>query len=216
MKRFIPLGTLICSIHFLQAAPPEKLCSKDNNYCVQISESALPDKSAKRRIAADYPESEDRTLVLLARGRTVAQYPTFGYLLKAFWSPDNRFVAINNRRANAGDYLWILSLSDSRAIKVPENLAPNPERRKLEVNYSDVVKQIARRFPKCTEDEVMKNWLEAQGWKTANELAVRESFRFFDGPQLMYVIVGETYRVFADKFERLTPLDIRRVRELTD
>jgi len=32
-------------------------------------------------------------------------------------------VAINNRRANAGDYLWVISLRDGKPIKMPDDVA---------------------------------------------------------------------------------------------
>ena len=46
-----------------------------------------------------------------------------GYLLDVFYSADNRYVAINNRRANAGDYLWVISLRDGQPLKIPEDVA---------------------------------------------------------------------------------------------
>ena len=193
--------------------PPTELCSNDNNYCVKIIDASLPDKSSKGRIVTDYPESEDRTLALLSKGQVVAQYPTFAYLLNAFWSPDNTYVAVNNRRANAGDYLWILSLPDGGAIKVPEDLAPKQERKRMAIDDRKVMKEITRRFPNCTENSLRKGWLKARSWKSANELIVREEFRFLDPPSTVLVTVDEIYRVSADRFERLPLLDIRRVRE---
>jgi hypothetical protein len=46
---------------------------------------------------------DDRALVVTVLGEIIAQLPTFGYLLNAFWSPDNQYVAVNNRQGNAGD-----------------------------------------------------------------------------------------------------------------
>jgi len=196
--------------------PPAKLCSKDNHYCVAIVERSLPDKSLKGRISSDYPETEDRTLVLSANGSVLAEYPTFGYLLGVFWSSDGKYVAVNNRRANSGDYLWVISLSDGSAIKVPEDLAPKRERDNLKKISSDVLGRVAQRFPKCTEDELTKDWLEARAWKNQYELIVREDFRFFEGSKVFYVRVNEVYRIEDGKFERLPRLDIKHVRELTD
>jgi hypothetical protein len=39
--------------------------------------------------------------------QNVAKYRTEGYLIDAFWSPDGRYVAVDNRRANSADYLWV-------------------------------------------------------------------------------------------------------------
>jgi hypothetical protein len=196
--------------------PPAKLCSTDNHYCVAIVEKSLPDKSAKGRISSDYPETEDSTLVVSANGHVLAEYPTFGYLLSAFWRPDGKYVAVNNRRANSGDYLWVISLPNGRAIKVPEELAPGQERESLKKRSSDVLERVAQRFPKCTDIDLTKNWLEARAWKNQNELIVREDFRFFEGSKAFYVRVNEVYRIRDGKFERLPRLDIKHVRELTD
>jgi hypothetical protein len=190
--------------------PPEELCSEDNNYCIKIIDAELPDKSAKGRIASDYPETETGTLVVSAKGQILAKYPTFGYLLSAFWSPDDGYVAVNNRRANGGDYIWILSLRDGAAIKVPEDLAPKSERRRLVTNYLEAVKKIRRTCPKCTEDNVTKSWLEARGWKGTNELTVRQDFRFVYGAETVSFTVSETYRVSADRFELRPAFDIPR------
>lgn len=198
-----------------ESLTPNKLCSTDSSFCIQIVDTILPDKSVNGRIAADYPEQEDRTLVVFANGPIAAQYPTYGFLLSAFWSPDNTHVAINNRRANAGDYLGILSLPDGGAIKVPEDVAPKQEREKLAANDRKVMKEITRRFPNCTENTTRKVWLTARGWKSANELMVREDFQFYLKPAV-FVTVSETYRLSGNQIERLPFLDIHRVHELRD
>ncbi len=86
----------------------------------------------------------------------------------------------------------------------------------MATNDRKVIKEITRRFPNCTEESLRKGWLKARGWKSASELMVREDFRFFEGPAVIFVTVDETYRISAGKFERLPSLDIRRVRELRD
>jgi hypothetical protein len=48
---------------------------------------------------------DECTLRVSANGWTIAEFPTFGYLLGVFFSPNNAYVAINNRRANAGGLL---------------------------------------------------------------------------------------------------------------
>jgi hypothetical protein len=66
---------------------------------------------------------DECTLRVSAGGQTLAEFPTMGYLLNVFFSPDSAHVAINNRRANAGDYLWVISMHDGRAIKMPDDVA---------------------------------------------------------------------------------------------
>jgi hypothetical protein len=194
--------------------PPAKICSTDKSYCIAIAEKSLSEKSANGRIESEYPESEDRTLVVSAKDKIVAEYPTYGYLLSAFWSPDGKYVAINNRRANAGDYLWVISLPDGKAIKVPDDLAPKPERERLEKRAETVQAQITKRFSQCTADELDKSWLEATGWKDAATLAVRESFKFIPNNKTFYVVATELYHIAPNSFERLPPLEIKHVNEI--
>jgi len=191
-----------------QWRPPARLCSNDNNYCVRIVETNILDKSVNGHIYSEYPDAEDHALVLSAKGKVIAQYPTYGYLLSAAWSPGNKYVAINNRRANAGDYLWILSLSDGKAIKVPEDLAPKEERSRLLDDLNQIVKEITRSFPNATEENIRsKVWLEGRSWQSRNELKVREDFSFYDKSNDQ-VTVNQIYRISGDKFERLSSLKI--------
>src|SRR5215472_17524704 len=92
-----------------ESDPPSRLCSLDNKYCVDI----IP--------RAGHPD--ECTLRVPADGKTLARFATMGYLLDIFFSPDNAYVAVNNRRANAGDYLWVVSLHDGKAIKMPDDVA---------------------------------------------------------------------------------------------
>jgi hypothetical protein len=59
------------------------------------------------------------TIAVRSGKQYVAKYRTEGYLIDAFWSPDGRYVAVDNRRANSGDYLWVFRLPDGRSIKMP-------------------------------------------------------------------------------------------------
>jgi hypothetical protein len=66
---------------------------------------------------------DECTLRVSAGGKILAEFPTMGYLLDVLFSPDNAYVAVNNRRANAGDYLWVMSLRDGKPIKMPDDVA---------------------------------------------------------------------------------------------
>jgi len=80
-----------------EPGPPAEVCSRDNKYCVHmIPTPGHPDEC---------------TLRVSASGTTLVESPTMGYLLDVFFSPDNKYVAINNRRANAGDYLWVIFIA---------------------------------------------------------------------------------------------------------
>jgi hypothetical protein len=166
----------------------KELCSPDQNSCVKIA----PAESRK--------DSDDKNLIVTSNGRTLGQYPTFGYLLHAFWSP--QYVAINNRRANTGDYLWVISLPDGGTLKVPEVDAQGD-------SWEATMQQITARWPDLARDKNYKAWLQTRGWKSAAELNVVETVQF--RTLRAWVEVHKIYSVNDGKvvltgqtFERLT------------
>lgn len=157
---------------FQNWTPPPDLCARDGDYCVKIIRKRLPDA----------PEGEEFTLIVSSKARILARFPTYGYLLSAFWSPDNRYVAINNRRANAGDYLWVISLGDGNLLKIPADLATELRKEELGNLKGDdprqTMREVTRRFPDCTEDKLAHDFLFAGGWKSPTELLVIKEFQF--------------------------------------
>jgi len=156
-----------------QWKPSTELCSADHTYCVKI--------------VAETQDSDHRKLIVSSKGRVLAQFPTFGYLMDAFWSPDNKYLAITNRRANAGDYLWVISLSDGAALKMPDDLATEIGKKSLgQISGDDpwgkTVREVTTRYPECTQDRLDHKFLFAQGWKGASELLVSEELQFLKEP----------------------------------
>ncbi len=129
--------------------------------------------------------------------KVIAKYPTYGFLMDAFWSEGERYVAFNNRRANGGDYLWILSLTDGKALKMPQDLAETLHKKQLGLAKGEDAKKTMADIRKicatCSLDSMRKEWLIATGWKSPTELNVLEEFNFFnvDG----WFAVARTYRV---------------------
>jgi hypothetical protein len=168
--------------------PPNELCSPDQNSCVKIA-------PADNRKGLD-----DKNLIVTSNGGTLAQYPTFGYLLHAFWSP--QYVAVNNRRANAGDYLWVISLADGSTLKVPEVDAQGD-------SWAATMQQIRARWPDLAKDENYKAWLQTRGWKSATELNVVETVQFrtlqaWVEVHKIYSVYGGAVVLTGQSFERLT------------
>src|SRR5206468_4133814 len=152
--------------------PSTELCSADHKYCVKI--------------VARAQDLDHRELIVSSKARVLAQFPTFGYLMDAFWSPDNKYVAINNRRANAGDYLWVISLSDGAAIKMPDDVAEDLGKKEAGTiagdHWSDQsMPEILALCPTCTRDDLRHSFLFSTGWKSAGELKVVEEFEFSKG-----------------------------------
>jgi lipoprotein NlpI len=153
--------------------PSTELCSADHQYCVKI--------------AAKAQDLDHRKLIVSSKARVLAQFPTFGYLMEAFWSPGNKYVAINNRRANAGDYLWVISLTDGAALKMPDDLATEIGKKNLgHINGDDpwgkTVQEVTTRYTECAHDRLDHKFLFAQGWKSAGDLLVLEELQFSNEP----------------------------------
>jgi hypothetical protein len=155
-------------------APPEKICSRDNKYCVQM----IP--------KAGHPDQWDQcTLRVSSNSRILAEFPTMGYLLDVFYSADNRYVAINNRRANAGDYLWVISLRDGQPLKIPEDVATELGKKELGQISGDhfppdqAIPEVTALCRDCTLDNLNHPFLFSRDWKSSDELNVVEEFHFF-------------------------------------
>ena len=146
-----------------ESGPPSQVFSRDRKYRVEM----VP--------TAGHPD--ECTLRVSARGKTLAEFPRMGYLSDVFFSPDDAHVAINNRRANAGDYLWVISLPDGKAIKMPDDVAE-------EVGQKDVGKiagahwseqskpEVIALCPTCTSDDLRHSFLFSTGWTSSGELKV--------------------------------------------
>ncbi|SRR6266436_3422163 len=132
--------------------------SPDKNFSVKIIDSALP--------AAD-PYTGFCTLVLEHHGKVVSEYPTIGYLLNAFWDPNGALVAINNRRGISGDYLWIVSLKDGKAVKTPDDAGEQA-----------IAGRAAKQYPECDPRALDTSLTEALGWKSPSDLIVRTRLLF--------------------------------------
>jgi len=94
-------------------------------------------------------------------------------------------VAINNRRANAGDYLWVISLRDGEPLKVPEDIATELGKKELGQISGDhfppdqAMPEVTALCPDCTPDNLNHPFLFSRDWKSSDELNVVEEFHFF-------------------------------------
>jgi len=155
-----------------ESGPPSQVCSKDNKYCVRVVPTPGHPDECKLRVSAG--------------GKKLAEFPTMGYLLNVFFSPDNAYVAINNRRANSGDYLWVISLRDGRAIKMPDDVAENTGKKDLGKiagdHWSDQsMPEVIAECPTCTGEDLRHSFLFSTGWTDSGELKVVEELEFSNG-----------------------------------
>ena len=155
-----------------ESGPPSQVCSNDSKYCVHMKPTA------------GHPD--ECTLRVSAGGKTLAEFPTMGYVLDVLFSPDNAYVAINNRRANAGDYLWVISLRDGKAIKMPDDVAEEAGKKDLGKitgdHWADQSRpEVIALCPTCTCDDLQHSFLFSTGWTSSGELKVVEELEFSNG-----------------------------------
>jgi hypothetical protein len=110
--------------------------------------------------------------------------------------PVGGYVAVNNRRVNAGDYLWVISLKDGSPIKIPDDVEwAKRELGKITGDHSpsEVMPEVRRLCSDCTADGVQHGFLFAHGWNSPNELTVIEELQFREG----WIAVKKRCRVVA-------------------
>jgi len=182
-------GILSSAANAAENEPPEELYSPDHRYSVRILHSGLP--------GAD-PYDGIFTIAVRSGQQYIAKYPTIGYLLEAFWSPDGKYVAVDNRRANSGDYLWLFRLSDGHAVRMPVDAAPGHAEDTYEKYAKDMVQRVTRKFPELTYHEFTKLFTFAHAWTSSGELQVKTNVGFRNLPdQIAFVL--QTYKIASEK-----------------
>jgi hypothetical protein len=154
------MTNLLCALAFtlilasrslgIDSEPPAKLVSPDGRFTVKLEPNA----------------SDTNLMSLLNHENVIAEVPTYGYMLSAFWSEDGRYLAINNRRANAGDYLWVFSLPDGKCIKQPDDIVGESFR-------SGAIKYFGAINPAAKESSMIRDTLVATGWKEKHDLQIQ-------------------------------------------
>jgi len=142
--------------------PPARIASSDGTSSVRILQQAMPGTDG----VTDF-----FTLEVLQGEKVVARVPTEGYLISAYWSPDGRLIAVNNRRGNSGDYLWVFALPDGTCIKKADDEFG-------QLWLSTAIKEIGSEVKSATADSVYRNWLTATGWSASGELQINVRVRF--------------------------------------
>jgi len=173
-----------------EAPPPEELYSPDGRHSVRILGSALP--------GAD-PYDGFFTIAVCSGKQYVAKYPTEGYLLDAFWSPNGKYVAVDNRRANSGDYLWVFRLSDGRAIRKPVDAVPEQHPGEhYEAYVEQVVNRVMAVCPQLTFEQFGKLFTFAHAWTKSGELEVKTNLGFRNLENEIAAL-WETYKIDKGK-----------------
>jgi hypothetical protein len=142
--------------------PPALVKSPDGKSVVRIVDRAMPGTSG----GTDF-----FTLEISHNGKVVAQVATEGYLISAHWNADGSKVAVNNRRGNSGDYLWVFSLPDGIVLK------------KADDKTGEAWLAAGGKALKDTGQggEIYKSWLNATGWSAAGDLEINARMRLSGG-----------------------------------
>ena len=139
----------------------DRLAAPDGQHSVEILHTALPGSD---------PDDGFFTITVQAAGRVLARYPTEGYLTAACWSPDGRFVAVNNRRGTYGDYVWVFRVHDGHALKQPSDASPVPGQ---PIYSSDaLLARVREKFPEYRDAGYYKFGAHAEHWTGPNELEI--------------------------------------------
>jgi len=184
----IALGVSIAQCAMREDDPPDELFSPDKRYSVKMLHTALPGSGPYGFF----------TLTVRAGDRVLSEFPTIGYLIDAFWSPDGRYVAVDNRRGNSGDYLWVFSLTDGHAIKKPVDAAPDHFAEDYKRFAHAMVKHVTVVFPELTNREFNKLFTFAMGWSASGDLQVKTNIDFRNLPDQI-VAVSNTYKIVNNK-----------------
>lgn len=134
-----------------------------------------------------FEDSQQGRLILVKeRGEHLFEEPAMGYLQDVHWSPGGQFVAINERRGNSGDYLWILDLQQQRVLKRPDDTVWQ----KIESKCMPIVREkAAKKWGAGVQDD--RDWGTASGWEDENTLLVTFTVRFLGSA----IAVGEDSRL---------------------
>ena len=170
-------------------SPPDELPSPDGKYEVAILHQALPHTD---------PHYEFFTLTVSRGGHVLTRFPTCGYLLKAYWSADGKYAAINNRRGNSGDYLWVFSLRNGRALRVPDD-----------ARTDRILSEVEAKFPWRETGNWLHTYTTAKRWLDESRLHVRTliQYQHLEGERIS---VDTVYRA-TEKGLRLISKTIEKV-----
>jgi hypothetical protein len=124
---------------------------------------------------------------------------TIGYLLGAFWTLDERYVAVNNRRGNSGDYLWVFSLRTGQVIKGPDDIGPVGKQLDSDALTRAIVEKVTSQLPELTLKTFLRRTTIAKCWLTNNQLKVDTSLLFANGNGV-WVMLTEIYEVGEHEF----------------
>jgi hypothetical protein len=156
-SRFIVIIVILCVLLGMKSFGGEVWTSDDKKCLVRIADAVGAEQS-----------DLNREIEISVDGRILARLRTIGYLMDVKWSQSGEFVAINNRRASSGDYLWVVSLSNGQVIRKPDD--PFRFRPSVFVSSSEY----------GSDSDVFRMFIIANRWDSDGSLLVERSFSYKD------------------------------------
>ena len=178
---------LASSTHgFSQATAPDKHVAPDGRHSVEV----VPHDPSGN--SSDF----DATLIVRAGETVLARYLAQDLaIVNDLWSPDGKFVAVEQHTVGGVDRVWVLRLSDGKALKKPETLKPVTG----QPLYSEdaLAARVHHQFPELDPAAVFKSGAYLKDWTTENKLIIRAVITFRTAAEGASVEIFDTYRLSA-------------------
>lgn len=171
------LGSLLFLVASTATALPTtgifSLKSPDNRFEATLSDDL------------DHHSSDWRSpywLTITDRGRQIARYRFDGELVNGYWSPSEKYLALNNHNGHCGWYVWIISLRTGAVSRtIGANHSPEYDRYLDENELPDVEKPaqniLKKLNPGVEKDGMRLRYISVTyGWETDNRLLMFHEF----------------------------------------
>lgn len=164
--------------------------SPDKRFSVEITAN---------RLSGSNDDWNDKTILIKDNGKEIAKFPSYGYLLSVLWSGTGEYVAVNNRRANAGDYIWVISLPDGKCIKQPDDATGT--------FFGSAAERAFRAIDARVSDRTLiRETFTAKEWKNGNDLVIHAfgEYQFVQGKAYTPFTYFGTFHVIGSTFGFVT------------
>jgi len=165
------------------------------------SEFTAPSGQHSIKLIPASTESEpDRGELKLCAGQKIlASYTVIGYITEVFWSPEDKYVALENRWANGGDYVWVFHLNDGAVVKRPDELQSDPQ---VAYGLNALIQRIKQKLPEYKKGGFYKRTTHFVSWKSASDFEL-ESIVGFTHVGDSYADVLDTYHISKTRLSLL-------------
>jgi hypothetical protein len=162
-------------------------------------------------------------LRILRHGNELAHYPFEGELISAYWSPNLKFVAIDNHWGMGGFHVWIVSLADGSVITSHGVVKGSNYDRYIDDGYfsnllDEAHEKLKKINPGIDNDQLRDGYKSvAYGWTTEGNLLMFHQFPFDDfGTKYGLIIQGYSIWKVTDHNVSLKSISFKTARDDRD